>query len=104
MFHAFTGVICLYIVVRLVPALPLPMSGKCLVVLAVMAASQVHLINRLYSGNLASPEVPFAVVVALGWLFGAMVLLAVFLLLKDVGAVLLFVLGKATGLRLALPL
>ncbi|GHU25750.1 metallophosphoesterase [Betaproteobacteria bacterium] len=104
MFHVFTGVICLYIIIRFVPALPWPIGSKCLAALVVVAVSQIHLLNRLSFGNLSSPEVPFTVVVVLGWLFGAFVLLAIFLLLKDVGALLLFVFGKATGIRPALPI
>jgi predicted MPP superfamily phosphohydrolase len=103
MFHVFSSVICLYLVVRLVPALPWPLVGKCLAALVVVAASQVHLVNRLFFGTLASPEAPFTVVAVVGWLFGAFLLLAIFVLLKDVLIVLLFVLGKVTGLRLIWP-
>jgi predicted MPP superfamily phosphohydrolase len=106
MFHAFTSIICLYIVIRLVPALPWHATGKylsVLITLGIAAASQVHLINRLHSGNLASPEVPFAMVAVLGWLFGAFLLLGIFLLLKDMSTLLLFALGKATGAHLAWP-
>jgi predicted MPP superfamily phosphohydrolase len=103
MFHAFSGLISLYIIFRLVPALPWPFAGKCLAALAVVLASQIHAINRMALGNLASTEMPFAVVATLGWLFGTVILLAVFLLLKDVGAILCFTLGKLTGFRPAWP-
>ncbi|MDR2787034.1 MAG: metallophosphoesterase [Candidatus Accumulibacter sp.] len=103
MFHAFSGLICLYIVCRLVPALPWPLAGKCLAVAALLLASQVHLISRAFFGTIASPELPFAVIVVWGWLFGALFLLFIFLLLKDLGALLLFALGKATGVGLSLP-
>ena len=104
MFHVFSGFICLYIVFRLIPALPWPFVGKCLAALAVLLVSQVHFLNRSFFGNLASPEAPFAVVAAVGWLFGALILLAVFLLLKDLGVLLLFALGKVTGARLLPPM
>ncbi|MDR1934067.1 MAG: metallophosphoesterase [Candidatus Accumulibacter sp.] len=103
MFHTFSSIICLYVVIRFVPALPWSIGGKCLAALVVVAASQVHLINRLSFGNLASPESPFAVMAVVGWLFGAVLLLAIFLLLKDLAAVLLFVLGKLAGARPGLP-
>ena len=103
MFHAFSGIICLYVVFRLVPALPWPLAGKCLAALAVVLASQVHTINRMAFGTLASAEMPFAAVAALGGLFGTLILLAVFLLLKDVGVLLGFALGKLTGFRPAWP-
>jgi predicted MPP superfamily phosphohydrolase len=102
MFHGFIGFICLYIVFRLIPALPLPLVGKCLTALVLLLASQIHLINRLFFGTLASSEAPFAVVVVQGWLFGAFLLLAIFLLLKDIGALLLLALGKVTGAHPAL--
>jgi predicted MPP superfamily phosphohydrolase len=104
MFHVIIGIVCFYVVVRFVPSLPWPIACKWLLALVVVAASQVHLINRLFFGNLASPEVPFTVVAVLGGLFGALILLAVFLLLKDVGTILLFALGKVTGVRLAWPI
>jgi predicted MPP superfamily phosphohydrolase len=54
-------------------------------------------------GSLASAEMPFAVVAVLGWLFGTLILLFVFLWLKDVGTLLCFALGKLTGFRPAWP-
>jgi predicted MPP superfamily phosphohydrolase len=103
MFHIFSGLICFYIVFRLIPALPWSFVSKCAVAFVVLLISQVHLFNRIFFGNLASPEQPFGVVAGMGWLFGALVLLGVFLLLKDLGVFLLFVLGKLTGTRLLLP-
>jgi predicted MPP superfamily phosphohydrolase len=103
MFHVFSGLICIYIVCRLIPALPWSLASKCAVALAMLLVSQVHLFNRIFSGNLASPELPFGVVAGMGWLFGALVLLGIFLLLKDLGVFLLFVLGKLMGTRLLLP-
>ena len=104
MFHAFSGIICLYVICRLVPALPWPFAGKCLVALAVVLASQIHTINRMVFGTLAAAEMPFAVVAVLGWLFGTLILLAAFLLLKDIVALVCFVLGKLAGFRLAWPI
>lgn len=100
MFHVITGAIALYVIARLVPALPWPAAGKWLIVLALLLVSQHHLINRTFFGSMASPEVPFAVLAVLGGLFGALLLLAGFLVLKDAGALLLFVPGKMAGVRL----
>ena len=100
MFHVITGAIALYVIARLVPALPWPAAGKWLIVLALLLVSQHHLVNRTFFGSMASPEVPFAVLAVLGGLFGALLLLAGFLVLKDAGALLLFVLGKMAGVRL----
>ncbi|MDR3299529.1 MAG: metallophosphoesterase [Candidatus Accumulibacter sp.] len=103
MLYTFSSVICLYLVARLVPALPWPLAGKCLAALVVAVASQVHLFNRFFFGAISSPEAPFAVLAVMGWLFGAFLLLAIFVLLKDMAVVLLFALGKLTGVRLILP-
>jgi predicted MPP superfamily phosphohydrolase len=104
MIHVFTGIVCLYVVVRFVPALPWPFAAKCLAALILAAASQAHLVTRWYFGNLASPEWPFHVALAMGWLFCSVFLLAVLLLLKDVGAALFFVLGKLAHVRPSWPL
>jgi predicted MPP superfamily phosphohydrolase len=103
MFHAFSGILCLYVVFRLVPALPWPFAAKCLTALVVVLASHIHIVNRMFFGTIASAEMPFAVIAVLGWLFGAAILLGVFLLLKDVGALLFFALGKLTGFRPVWP-
>jgi predicted MPP superfamily phosphohydrolase len=103
MFHMLTGLIGLYVVLRFVPALPWSVAGKCLAALALLLVSQIYLVNRMFLGSIASPEVPGGVVMALGWLIGALIFLAIFLLLKDVASLLLFALHKLGGIRLALP-
>ncbi|MDR2451453.1 MAG: metallophosphoesterase [Candidatus Accumulibacter sp.] len=103
MFHMVTGLIGLYVILRFVPSLPWSVAGKCLAALILLLISQIYLINRMFLGNLASPEIPGGVVIVLGWLIGALILLAIFLLLKDLAALLLFALNKAGGIRPALP-
>jgi predicted MPP superfamily phosphohydrolase len=102
MFHTVTGLIGLYVVLRFVPALPWSVAGKCLAALVLLLVSQIYLVNRMFPGGIASPEIPGRVVIVMGWLIGALILLAIFLLLKDVAALILFALGKA-GLHPALP-
>ncbi|SFN23952.1 hypothetical protein SAMN05660284_00977 [Formivibrio citricus] len=101
-FHILTGLIALYVIGRLVLPLPWKTGAKCLAALGLFSISQHHLVTRTWFGTLASPEVPFAGIVVLGWLFGALLLLASFLFLKDVAAALLFLLRKA-GLKWSLP-
>lgn len=101
-FHILTGLIALYVIGRLILPLPWKAGSKCLAALGLFSISLHHLVTRTWFGTLASPEVPFAVIVTLGWLFGALLLLASFLFLKDVAAALLFLLRKA-GLKWQLP-
>ena len=89
MFHLFTGIIALYVVWRFVPRFSLKLCYRSLLALAIVLVSQHHLISRSFFGTLASPELPFGVLVLQGWLFGALILLAVFLFVKDVGVLLL---------------
>lgn len=93
--HLVPLALYLYVVWRFVFPLPLATEWKWLVALALLAIAQQHLVIRKFFGGLASPEMPSAVLAGLGWLFGAFVLLAAFLLLKDVVAVLLWLLGKS---------
>ena len=100
--HLLSSIVCIYVLWRFVWPLPVKPGPKGLLTLVIVLVSQHHLIGRTFFGTLASPEMPFAVLVALGWLFGAYVLLAAFLLLKDVAAIMLWGLRKA-GVGVAFP-
>lgn len=94
-FHVIPLVLFLYVAWRFVLPLPAPAALKGLAALALLAIAQQHLIVRAFFGSLASPELPAPVLVAVGWLFGAFILLAAFLLLKDAAALLLLLAAKA---------
>lgn len=98
MIYFLTGLIGAYVIGRFVPALPWPVAAKWLMALALLAISQQYLLTRSLFGSLASPELPFGVLAFMGWLFGALLLLFFFLLFKDVGVFLFFVVRKLTGL------
>ncbi len=100
--HLIPGLICAYVLWRFVWPLPVRSGPKWLLGLVILLVSQHHLIGRTFFGTLASPEMPFAVLVMLGWLFGAYILLAVFLLFRDAAAILFLLLRKA-GIRFAFP-
>jgi predicted MPP superfamily phosphohydrolase len=53
-----------------------------------LAASQYHFFSRLSSGSVFAPEFPRIVVILFNWAFGAIVLLAVFQIVVDLGALL----------------
>jgi len=53
-----------------------------------LGASQFHLWSRLSSGSVFAPEFPRLFVILFNWAFGALLLLAVFQILLDVGTLL----------------
>ncbi len=97
MFHIFPALIALYVVSRFVPSLPVAVAWKWLIAFIILLVSQYHLANRFFFGGMASPETPFMVIVVGGWLFGAFILLACFLLAKDFISLFLWLASK-TGL------
>ena len=66
----------------------MPLWAKVSAALLMIAASQFHLWSRLSSGSVFAPEFPRAVVILFNWAFGALLLLAVFQLILDLGALL----------------
>lgn len=102
MIHIIPGFIGIYVLCRLILPLSWKLGRKLLASIVLLLISQHHLITRTFFGTLASPELPFTVIVFLGWLFGALILLATFLLIKDCIAIAFLLLRKA-GLGLKLP-
>ena len=87
-FNLVFAVPALIVLSRWLWPLPLPLWAKVLVGLLMLAASQFHLWSRLSSGSVFAPEFPRPVVIIFNWAFGALLLLAVFQLLLDAGALL----------------
>lgn len=96
MFHVFAALIGLYIIGRFVPPLPVGGIWKWLIAFGILLVSQYHLVNRLFLGGMASPEMPFPVLALGGWIFGAFILLSCFLLLKDIASLFLWF-GRKAG-------
>ena len=65
--------------------LALPFWAKGGIAVLLLAVSQYHFWSRLSSGSVFAPEFPRTVVILFNWAFGAIVLLAVFQLLLDLG-------------------
>lgn len=101
MFHFIAGLIFLYVSFRLIVPLSLGRKAKLAVAAALLLVSQQHAFMRFF-GGMASPELPLAVLLLLGWCFVAFILLAIFFLLIDLGA-LLFLLARKAGLSVFLP-
>jgi predicted MPP superfamily phosphohydrolase len=79
------GLIYLLILTRFIWPLQLPLSIKIVGALLALVALQFHRWSKLSSGSVFSPEFPRPVVVIFNWALGTSVLLALLLLLLDVG-------------------
>lgn len=97
MFHVITGLIALYVIWRFVWRLNWPTAGRLLLSAVVLLAAEHHLITRNFFGTMASPEVPAAVLMGLGWAFGALILLASFLFITDVAGLVVSLFSRGRG-------
>lgn len=98
MFHIYLTIAYLYVLVRFVYPLPLSWMNRGLIGLVLLIASKYHLLSLMFYGNMWSPELPYAVVLVLGWLFCSFVLLFVFTLVTDVISLLVRVIGGRDAL------
>lgn len=88
MFFLWTLLPALYIAFRFIWRLSLPVVPKLLFTLLVVLICQFHFISRMLWGSMFSPEWPRPAMIAIGTLFGATVLFASLLLLRDLAALL----------------
>ena len=84
-FNLIFAVPTLIVMIRWLWPLPLPLWVKIATGLLMLAASQFHLWSRLSSGSVFAPEFPRPFVILFNWAFGALLLLALFQLVLDVG-------------------
>lgn len=85
-FHLIFATPVLYLLVRTLWPLSLPLPAKLGIAVLMLVASQYHLWSRLSSGSVFAPEFPRVVVVLFNWALGAILLLAVLQILLDLGA------------------
>ena len=83
MFHGIIGLIGIFLVFRFVLPLKRTFRWKVSASTLLLIFSQQHLVNRLFFGTLASPELPTVILVIQGAMFSTFFLLAVFVLLRD---------------------
>lgn len=107
MFHVLFSMPGLYVIVRFLWPLPWALSAKIAVTLLILLASQYHLYSRLSSGSVFSPEFPRSMVILFNWAFGAILLIAVFQIILDLGTLLIMLirlqwLTIPAGLRYAI--
>lgn len=89
MFFLWTLLPALYITFRFIWRLSLPVIPKLLFTLLVVLICQFHFISRMLWGSMFSPEWPRPAMIAIGTLFGATVIFASLLLLRDLAALLI---------------
>ncbi|CAN5517399.1 metallophosphoesterase [soil metagenome] len=100
MLHVFFGLPGLYVIGRFLWPLRWPLPARVVAGLAVLVASQYHLISRLSSGSPFSPEMPRSLVIAFNWGFGALLFLAIFQLALDLATLVVMVVRRR---RVGLP-
>lgn len=79
----YTTIAFLYVAVRFVYPLPISLGKRVLFGIFILFAAKYHFITELVFGNMWSPELPYAAVVALGWLFCSFALLFIFTIISD---------------------
>ncbi len=84
MLSVIASVLALYIVLRLVWPLRLPLAVRLLLAVVVFALALHHRIVAQFAGTMASPEIPRMAIAVLASGFTALLLAAVFLLLLDI--------------------
>ncbi|MFO4114410.1 MULTISPECIES: metallophosphoesterase [Enterobacter cloacae complex] len=82
-FHIWTLIPALYVLFRFIRPLPAPLSAKIAIAGVMVVASEFHLITKLFSGNMFSPEIPKPLLLLTTGLFGMTVFMAVLLVLRD---------------------
>lgn len=85
MFHVVFSMPCLYVITRFVWPMPWAPAAKIAVALLMLLASQYHLLSRISSGSVFSPEFPRYLVMLFNWAFGAVLLVAVLQIVVDLG-------------------
>lgn len=83
MFHIWTLIPALYVLFRFIRPLPAPLSAKIAIAVVMVVASEFHLITKLFTGNMFSPEIPKPLLLLTTGLFGMTVFMAVLLVLRD---------------------
>ncbi|MBB4006142.1 metallophosphoesterase [Allorhizobium taibaishanense] len=89
MFHVIFGLPWLIVLVRFIEPLPWLWSVKTIVAIILLLASQYHLISRISSGSVFSPELPRPAIIAFNFLLGALFLLALFQIALDLVSLML---------------
>lgn len=94
-FHIWTLLPALYVLFRFIWPLTAPLPAKIAAAGVMVVASEFHLITKLFTGNMFSPEIPKPLLLLTTWVFGMTVFMAALLVLRDIfGIVLRLVSGR----------
>jgi len=96
-FNLIFAVPTLIVLIRWLWPLPLPLWVKMATGLVMLAASQFHLWSRVSSGSVFAPEFPRPFVILFNWAFGALLLLALFQLVLDLGTLVAMLIRQAAS-------
>lgn len=97
MFPVVPGLIGLYLVVRYIARLRVAMAVRAVLSLLLMALISHHWLVARFAGSIASPEIPRGAIMGLSWAFGALMMFAFFLLLKDIAGGVLWLFSRVRG-------
>lgn len=100
MFHVVTAFIALYVMGRFIWPLRVSLPCKWVLSALMLLVAEHHLITRNVFGSMASPELPGEVLIALGWAFGSLIVLALLLLVRDVIGLLTYFVSPQNGREL----
>lgn len=89
MFHLIFGIPWLVVVLRFLQPLPWLFSVKAVIAIILLVASQYHLVNRISSGSVFSPEFLRPLVIVFNVLMGTILLLALMQIALDIVSLLL---------------
>lgn len=90
-YQRFALLCFVYLFIRLIIPWRAHWAIKVAATAILLPATQYHYIIRNYFGSLASPELPFLVLVFVNWLFMSMAFITPLILLRDCGLILLWV-------------
>ena len=100
--HVYGFILFCYVTVRLIVPSPVPLWAKVILTVLALGASQYHLLIRYFFGSLSSPEMPYPMLVLASYSFIVMMLLFVFLVVRDLGLLVLWLVRHA-GLHAHIP-
>lgn len=93
------GVIGLYVAARFVRPLAMPIRLRVALGVMLLLVAEYQVFTSRFFGSLASPELPRWILIPLAWAFGALLLLAMLLLLRDLIGIAVFVFARRAGRR-----
>lgn len=97
MIHLVTALIALYVICRYIWPMPWHKTIKKLAAIILLLTAEHHLITRNFFGSMASPEIPAAVIIGLGWAFGTLLLIALLQIIKDLSGTFIYIFSRTAA-------